>query len=190
MWDLPRPGLEPVSPALAGRFSTTAPPGKPLSISFPVSVSFFFILSTLLVLLLAYAYISASFFPQLYSLSARPVTPLLSLLLSLPPHSRAPQVAVLASCSLSSSALLATSCPLFLSQDQDALKATVPPFILSQTFCAVPHHCCPPYYHWSRAAVPMLLSNPWRSGFFIYFSILFTCYFQGLLSLFHFTVSL
>ena len=31
MWDLPRPGLEPVSPALAGRLSTTAPPGKPRS---------------------------------------------------------------------------------------------------------------------------------------------------------------
>ena len=31
MWDLPRPGLEPVSPALAGRFSTTVPPGKPSS---------------------------------------------------------------------------------------------------------------------------------------------------------------
>ena len=30
MWDLPRPGLEPLSPALAGRFSTTAPLGKPL----------------------------------------------------------------------------------------------------------------------------------------------------------------
>ena len=29
-WDLPRPGLKPMSPALAGRFSTTAPPGKPL----------------------------------------------------------------------------------------------------------------------------------------------------------------
>ena len=29
MWDLPRPGLEPVSPALAGRLSTTGPPGKP-----------------------------------------------------------------------------------------------------------------------------------------------------------------
>ena len=29
MWDLPRPGIEPVSPALAGRFLTTAPPGKP-----------------------------------------------------------------------------------------------------------------------------------------------------------------
>ena len=28
MWDPPRPGLEPMSPALAGRFSTTAPPGK------------------------------------------------------------------------------------------------------------------------------------------------------------------
>ena len=31
MWDLPRPGLEPVSPALAGGFSITAPPGKPPS---------------------------------------------------------------------------------------------------------------------------------------------------------------
>ena len=30
MWDLPRPGLKPVSPALAGGFSTTAPLGKPL----------------------------------------------------------------------------------------------------------------------------------------------------------------
>ena len=29
--DPPRPGLEPVCPALAGRFSTTAPPGKPSS---------------------------------------------------------------------------------------------------------------------------------------------------------------
>ena len=44
MWDLPRPGLKPVSPALAGGLSTTAPPGKPriyffmtifLQISFP-----------------------------------------------------------------------------------------------------------------------------------------------------------
>ena len=34
MWDLPRPGLEPVSPALADRFSTTAPPGKPPRHSF------------------------------------------------------------------------------------------------------------------------------------------------------------
>ena len=32
MWDLPGPGLEPVSPALAGGFLTTAPPlsGAPL----------------------------------------------------------------------------------------------------------------------------------------------------------------
>ena len=28
-WDPPRPGPEPMSPALAGRLSTTAPPGKP-----------------------------------------------------------------------------------------------------------------------------------------------------------------
>ena len=28
MWDLPGPELEPVSPALAGGFLTTAPPGK------------------------------------------------------------------------------------------------------------------------------------------------------------------
>ena len=31
MWDPPRPGLEPVSPALAGGLPTTAPPGKPLT---------------------------------------------------------------------------------------------------------------------------------------------------------------
>ena len=31
MWDLPGPGLEPISPALAGGFLTTAPPGKPWS---------------------------------------------------------------------------------------------------------------------------------------------------------------
>ena len=31
-WDPPRPGLEPVTPALAGRLSTTAPPGKPQSL--------------------------------------------------------------------------------------------------------------------------------------------------------------
>ena len=27
--DLPNPGIEPMSPALAGRFYTTEPPGKP-----------------------------------------------------------------------------------------------------------------------------------------------------------------
>ena len=30
-WDLPGPGLEPMSPALAGGLLTTAPPGKPLN---------------------------------------------------------------------------------------------------------------------------------------------------------------
>ena len=38
MWDLPRPGLEPVSPALAGRLPTTAPPGKPLSAYLLISI--------------------------------------------------------------------------------------------------------------------------------------------------------
>ena len=40
MWDLPRPGLEPVFPALAGGFSTTAPPGKPKRTGFDI-VSFY-----------------------------------------------------------------------------------------------------------------------------------------------------
>ena len=34
MWDLPGPGLEPMSPALAGRFSITAPPGRPLKLMY------------------------------------------------------------------------------------------------------------------------------------------------------------
>ena len=34
MWDLPRPGLEPAFLALAGRLSTTAPPGKPQPLVF------------------------------------------------------------------------------------------------------------------------------------------------------------
>ena len=39
MRDPPRPGLEPVSAALAGRFSTTAPPGKlSLSIFKPIFI--------------------------------------------------------------------------------------------------------------------------------------------------------
>ena len=42
MWDLPRPGLEPVSPALAGRFSTTAPPGKPGTATFEYNLAVFY----------------------------------------------------------------------------------------------------------------------------------------------------
>ena len=34
MWDLPGPGIEPVSPSLAGGFLTTAPPGKSLPLYF------------------------------------------------------------------------------------------------------------------------------------------------------------
>ena len=34
MWDLPGPGIESVSPALAGGFLTTGPPGKSLAEGF------------------------------------------------------------------------------------------------------------------------------------------------------------
>ena len=34
MWDLPGPGTKPVSPALAGRFFTTEPPGQPHIVCF------------------------------------------------------------------------------------------------------------------------------------------------------------
>ena len=40
MWDLPGPGLEPVSPALADGFLTTAPPGKPRIYLFELMFSF------------------------------------------------------------------------------------------------------------------------------------------------------
>ena len=39
MWDLPGPGLEPVSPALSGGFLTTAPLGKSLqALSYPTGI--------------------------------------------------------------------------------------------------------------------------------------------------------
>ena len=38
MWDLPGPGLEPTSPALAGGFLTTVPPGKSISIVLDLSI--------------------------------------------------------------------------------------------------------------------------------------------------------
>ena len=47
MWDLPRPGLEPMSPALAGGFLTTVPPGKPSRV-FLISVIVLFITVCLL----------------------------------------------------------------------------------------------------------------------------------------------
>ena len=37
MWDLPRSGINPVSPALAGGFLTTRPPGKSLHISYSMA---------------------------------------------------------------------------------------------------------------------------------------------------------
>ena len=69
MWDPPRPGLEPVSPALAGGLSTTAPPGKPNKYDFYVDIpktcfmnweelgNFFWILSLLRVFFFLRAFI-------------------------------------------------------------------------------------------------------------------------------------
>ena len=64
MWDLPRPGLEPVSPALAGRFSTTAPPGKPLAIYF----TFGSVYMSMPLSHFVPAYPSPSPYPQVHSL--------------------------------------------------------------------------------------------------------------------------
>ena len=57
MWDLPRPGLEPMSPAPAGRPPTTAPPGKPslsflMSLANGLSILFIFSKNQLFVLLI------------------------------------------------------------------------------------------------------------------------------------------
>ena len=50
MWDLPRPGIEPVSSALAGGFSTTVPPGKPWVFFFFFLVSILFIYSLIFII--------------------------------------------------------------------------------------------------------------------------------------------
>ena len=47
MWDLPGPGLKPMSPALAGGFLTTAPPGKPSLAAFNILPLIFAILITM-----------------------------------------------------------------------------------------------------------------------------------------------
>ena len=66
MWDLPGPGLEPVSPALAGRFPTTAPPGKPyqfifkcwnLQLSLWICLFFFSVLSAFALNILKHCYL-------------------------------------------------------------------------------------------------------------------------------------
>ena len=46
MWDFPGPEIEPVSPALAGRFFTTEPPGK--ASDDPVLVSLYLTFSVII----------------------------------------------------------------------------------------------------------------------------------------------
>ena len=52
MWDLPRGRIKPVSPALAGRFLTTGPPGKPLFSTLKILFYHVIILSSLLFIFL------------------------------------------------------------------------------------------------------------------------------------------
>ena len=66
MWDPPRPGPEPVSPALAGRLSTTAPPEKPYNLFILFDYSPFHISSFLFIWINSPSY----FLNQIYSFSS------------------------------------------------------------------------------------------------------------------------
>ena len=60
MWDLPGPGLEPVSLALAGGFLTTAPPGKSQSLIFfflIICLGFFLVFCFLIYYLFIYLWL-------------------------------------------------------------------------------------------------------------------------------------
>ena len=86
------------------------------------------------------------------------------------------------------SAPLVTRCHLFLSQDHVVLKATTPPFILSQNLCEVPHRCCSPYYQGSRPPSPHVAAQSleiWLLKFLYFIHLLFSR-----LNLFYLTVSL
>ena len=54
MWDPPRPGLEPVFPALAGRLPTAAPPGKPAMLVLKINPIVGFVGNYLCLILLGY----------------------------------------------------------------------------------------------------------------------------------------
>ena len=57
MWDLPGPGLEPMSPALADGFLTTVPPGKPSGSNFnSLRALFFFTLFYLYLFICLFIY--------------------------------------------------------------------------------------------------------------------------------------
>ena len=66
MWDLPGPGLEPVSPALAGGFLTTAPPGKPSLAAFNI-LSLYLIFDSLINVCLAVFHLVFILYGTLYT---------------------------------------------------------------------------------------------------------------------------
>ena len=61
MWKLPRPGIKPMSPALAGRFLTNGPSGKSLTLDFNCSTQSLYIYYSYLHILLEIFYLNLSF---------------------------------------------------------------------------------------------------------------------------------
>ena len=61
MWKLPRPGIKPMSPALAGRFLPTGPSGKSLTLDFNCSTQSLYIYHSYLHILLEIFYLNLSF---------------------------------------------------------------------------------------------------------------------------------
>ena len=66
MWNSPGPGIETVSPALAGRFFTTEPAGRPLG--FYLCEFFFIVINNSVSLLLIKAYSDFVFFLESVSM--------------------------------------------------------------------------------------------------------------------------
>ena len=57
MWDPPRPELEPVSPAVAGGLSTTAPPGKPSLLYTYRLINYLYLINQLYVIICCFYFI-------------------------------------------------------------------------------------------------------------------------------------
>ena len=65
MWDLPGPGIKPVSPALASRFLTTVPPRKSLMFRSLKSILSLFLYMVLENVLISFFYMKLSSFPRI-----------------------------------------------------------------------------------------------------------------------------
>ena len=110
-----------------------------------------------------------SFFPHLCSPSTLWVTTHLLQLNSLPLHSLAPWLAMLLSCSLSTSALLVTLCPHSLPA-VSCSEGQVSTFSNHWgTLCKGQHHSCPLSYGWSGSLSPRFPSGEWLVNLLLLF---------------------